>query len=236
MPIFKIWKPVGLTPLEAIKILKEKQPHLEKEKITYAGRLDPLASGVLVLLSGADRFKKEEYLKLSKTYEVEVLFGVSTDTGDVLGLIEEVSNSKVLLDEIKLVVPTFIGKKSQTAPKFSSPSLDGKSFTKEIEIYSINIKKSRILKSETVLKEVTQKISQVEGDFRQVSIKNGWEKVLNEKDRSLLVVKLEVQASAGTYMRVLASYIGKALGVPALAYSITRLKVGNFTHQDCLDL
>lgn len=236
MPIFKIWKPVGLTPLEAIETLKEKEASLKEAKMTYAGRLDPLASGVLILLSGEDRFNKEDYLKLPKTYEVEVLFGVSTDTGDVLGLIEKVSDSEVSLSKVEQVGPTFVGKKSQTAPKFSSPSLDGKNFTKEIEIYSINIKEGRALKSETVLKEVAEKISQVAGNFRQASIEAKWQKVLKEKDSSLLVVKLEVVVSSGTYMRVLASQIGEALGVPALAYSITRLKVGDFTRQDCLDL
>ena len=155
---------------------------------------------------------------------------------DVLGLIEKVSDSEVSLSKVEQVGPTYVGKKSQTAPKFSSPSLDGKNFTKEIEIYSINIKEGRALKSETVLKEVAEKISQVAGNFRQASIEAKWQKVLKEKDSSLLVVKLEVVVSSGTYMRVLASQIGEALGVPALAYSITRLKVGDFTRQDCLDL
>ena len=70
MPSFKIWKPVGLTPLEAIETLKEKEASLKEAKMTYAGRLDPLASGVLILLAGEDRFNKEDYLKLPKTYEV----------------------------------------------------------------------------------------------------------------------------------------------------------------------
>ena len=45
--ILNIYKPVGISPLDAIKTLKEKYPELKDEKMTYAGRLDPLAEGVL---------------------------------------------------------------------------------------------------------------------------------------------------------------------------------------------
>lgn len=79
----------GQTPLDCINELKNKDENLKFLPMTYAGRLDPLAEGVLLLLAGDECLKKEEYLKLPKVYEVSVLFGFSTDTYDVLGKVEK---------------------------------------------------------------------------------------------------------------------------------------------------
>ena len=90
--IFNVFKPVGISPLDAIKILKEKYPELKDEKMTYAGRLDPLAEGALLILAGNAVHKKEKYLKLDKEYEGEILFGFNTDTYDILGLSKRTGN------------------------------------------------------------------------------------------------------------------------------------------------
>ena len=84
--IFNVFKPIGISPLGAIKALKEKYPELKNEKMTYAGRLDPLAEGALLILAGNAVHEKEKYLKLDKEYEGEILFGFTTDTYDILGL------------------------------------------------------------------------------------------------------------------------------------------------------
>lgn len=80
-------KKKGQTPLDCIHELRSKDKDLGLLPITYAGRLDPLASGVLLLLVGDECHKKDEYLKLGKEYEVEILFGFATDTCDVMGKI-----------------------------------------------------------------------------------------------------------------------------------------------------
>lgn len=90
-------KKAGLTPLECINDLKKAEPKLAHVPVTYAGRLDPLAEGVLILLIGDECLKKDEYLKLPKEYEVEVLFGFETDTYDVMGLVKEAVASSELL-------------------------------------------------------------------------------------------------------------------------------------------
>ncbi len=81
-----IYKPVGLTPLQAIQKFKEKHPEYKKAKIGYAGRLDPLAEGVLLVLVGEENKKIREYLKFDKEYKAEILFGISSDSHDVLGM------------------------------------------------------------------------------------------------------------------------------------------------------
>ena len=86
-----IYKKVGETPLEALENFRTKrldEGHVEYRNIpmTYAGRLDPMAEGDLLILIGEECKKKDAYLGLDKEYEVEVLFGIETDTHDVLGI------------------------------------------------------------------------------------------------------------------------------------------------------
>ena len=83
--VLNIYKPVGISPLDAIKLLQEKFPEYKDVSITYAGRLDPMAEGVLILLTGKEVHKVKEYMKLDKEYEAEILFGFETDTYDILG-------------------------------------------------------------------------------------------------------------------------------------------------------
>ena len=84
--IFAINKPKGLTPLEALTKLQAALPVLHQGRFTYAGRLDPLASGLLLIMDSQDVEFKELYLNLPKTYIATCIFGVKTDTGDVIGL------------------------------------------------------------------------------------------------------------------------------------------------------
>lgn len=85
-------KMVGETPLETINRFrdenKKENPELDFLPITYAGRLDPMAEGLLILLVGDEVKNKEKYLDLPKTYEFEVLWGMGTDSLDLLGLVE----------------------------------------------------------------------------------------------------------------------------------------------------
>ncbi|MDR3558554.1 MAG: hypothetical protein P4L61_03415 [Candidatus Pacebacteria bacterium] len=83
-------KSIGETPLECLERTRLEKGIACDVPMTYAGRLDPLASGKLLILVGEECKEKEKYLGYDKEYEVEVLFGVKTDTGDALGLIEKV--------------------------------------------------------------------------------------------------------------------------------------------------
>ena len=80
-------KNVSETPLECLERFRVANPEYQNAKMTYAGRLDPMASGLLVVLAGDMVHKKEEFLKLPKTYEVTVVLGIESDTFDCLGVI-----------------------------------------------------------------------------------------------------------------------------------------------------
>jgi len=91
--VIQINKKCGQTPLDCINEIKKEHPEMSHLPLTYAGRLDPLAEGVLLILVGDECLKKDEYLALPKEYELEVLFGFETDTYDLMGKVEEVTPS-----------------------------------------------------------------------------------------------------------------------------------------------
>ena len=80
-------KDVSETPLECLERFRGENPEYANIKMTYAGRLDPMASGLLVVLAGGMVQKKEEFLKLPKTYEATVVLGIESDTFDCLGIV-----------------------------------------------------------------------------------------------------------------------------------------------------
>lgn len=145
--IIIIYKKKGQTPLDAIHEARSHNSELGLLPMTYAGRLDPLAEGVLLLLVGDECNKKDEYLKLAKVYEVEILFGFATDTYDVMGKIMEVKNTEELFDfsrpgsssslirgpeklnnseVLDEALFKFTGRIKQSYPPFSSRTVNGK--------------------------------------------------------------------------------------------------------------
>ena len=119
--IINIYKKVGETPLEAINRFRSANPEHQNVKMTYAGRLDPLAEGVLILLSGEAIHEKEKYLDLDKEYEAEIVFGFETDTYDILGLPKKKKMTKDFdRDELAGFLNNFLGRNKERFPRYSS--------------------------------------------------------------------------------------------------------------------
>jgi tRNA U55 pseudouridine synthase TruB len=78
-------KEVGETPLSCAERWRATQSNLSDIPLSYAGRLDPMASGKLLVLIGEECKNQTAYHGLDKEYEFSVLFGISSDTHDVLG-------------------------------------------------------------------------------------------------------------------------------------------------------
>jgi len=245
-----LWKPVGKTPLEAVEILKSKNTKYKNETISYAGRLDPMAEGVLVLLIGEENKNRNKYLSLDKEYEAEFILGISTDSHDSLGLINgkefKVFHKKIVAD----LLESFLGKQNQLYPPYSSKTVNGKPLywwvrknklneiiipSHEIDIYSIKLIDIENISVSELIDEIINKIKKVKGDFRQKEIINSWNEFTKEnKDLILTKIKIKVSCSSGTYIRVIANDLGKKLGVGAFAFSIKRIRVDKFDKNDCI--
>ena len=81
-------KAVGETPLSCAEDYRAKHKELEGVAMAYAGRLDPMASGKLLILLGEECKNQTNYHGLDKEYEFSVLLGIGSDTHDVLGRLE----------------------------------------------------------------------------------------------------------------------------------------------------
>lgn len=221
--VLKLYKNLGETPLECLERFRASNPEYVNEKMTYAGRLDPMAEGLLIALVGEECKKKDEYLGLDKEYVFEVLFGFQTDTYDILG-IPKIAEKK------DFEIQSFVGKRVQEYPAYSSRTFqlarDGVDFeppTKEVEIFDIEMLEEREIDKDVMLAEILERIDLVKGDFRQDEIKESWKNILkNSQEEKFQITKMKVVCSSGTYVRSICNELG------GLAYSIERKRVGNY--------
>lgn len=253
--VLSVFKPIGKTPLQMVILVKEKYPEYNNETISYAGRLDPMAEGVLLLLIGDENKKRKKYEALKKTYIFEVLFGVETDSYDILGKITGVNNDFVqekLEEDVKHIIPHFLGELQQQYPPYSSFHVRKKPLfywarenklseisipSKIITVYDLRVLSSKMIDGKKLETEILSKLAVVQGDFRQDEIIKIWQNFLKQKSKKKFsVVRFEVICSSGTYVRSLATLIGKKLTIPSLAYTIKRTGVGAFTLENVLSI
>ena len=215
----------------------------EHESVTYAGRLDPMAEGLVILLVGRDEIvtHKNDFLALPKEYEFEILLGVATDTQDTLGIVEHCDPWVVTKEEIQKACGLYVGKTFvQKYPKFSSKPVQGKPLfvwakentdvqvpSHEVSVYALDILTIDEVRLGDIASKNIDLIQKVNGDFRQDLCIASWKKY--EASNELCnVVSARAQVSSGTYIRQLAYDIGEQLGVPASALSICRTAIGDY--------
>lgn len=239
--IIKLHKLLGETPLECIERFRSERPEYKEAKMTYLGRLDPMADGLLLVLAHNTK-DKEKYLILDKTYEFEVLWGFRSDTYDILGLVEMGESPVNLESKLTSLLKKIKSKTTQEYPLFSS-KVFGKDFLRArdsgvemlerpergIKIFDITHIHTRSVTGREIVEEVERKIGLVRGDFRQEEILKCWKNVLMAKPNEFfLISKFRADVSSGTYIRGLAEEMGKILKTGALAYGIKRTRVGDF--------
>jgi len=248
--VINIYKPVGLTPLQALNIFKKTNSPYKSKKISYPGRLDPMAEGVLILLVDDENKKIVQYMNLDKEYSAKILLGFSTDSYDILGLPKK-ENNETDKNKIKKTLRNMKGEYNQTLPPYSSYKIKGKSLfsyarankldsitlpQRNVKIKQIRINDVYTMTENRILKEIRRKIDLLEGDFRQEEIKKEWERVLNEKDNKHIIVDVDFNVSSGTYIRAIAQDLGKKLNSGAILFGLQRTCVGNFSVKDSIRL
>lgn len=232
----------GETPLQALERYRATKPELRGVPMTYAGRLDPMASGVLVLLIGDECKNRDAYTNLDKEYEFEILFGAATDTGDVLGLLTEYSAIQpavpfeeiILAGTATLPYPAYSSKTVGGVPLFRY-ALEGKLNDiripmREMTVHEVAFIGSRTMTGAVLRTEVVRRIGlltydefgPVQNDFREDRVSASW---ADFPDGVYTVARYRARVSSGTYIRSLVDYAGKQLKIPTLAYSIKRTRV-----------
>lgn len=208
-----VYKNLGETPLQCLERYRLEAGIAADVPMTYAGRLDPMAEGELLILIGEECKGKDKFLPMKKEYEMEILLGVETDTYDILGIFQKENE----IADIQIMRGVF----TQPYPPFSSKKFSGgKAETKEVEIFDYRILDKRKISKEELHTQIKARIALVKGEFRQTEILAAWEAYFNHTARTeYTLVKVWVFASSGTYMRSIA-HRNKSL-----AYSIKRTTI-----------
>jgi tRNA pseudouridine55 synthase len=246
--VLYLHKPEGSTPLACIEAYRKEHPEYAGIKLAYAGRLDPMAEGVLLVLVGNDCKNRGHYEQCTKIYEITVLLGVATDTGDILGLVTDYSKQIITTSNTQLLhaVSSCLGRRQQRFPVYSSKVVSGHPLfwwarhgrlseiivpTHEIDVYSIDIIGCSLWNTSDEVKRICQRIAAVSGNFRQPAIAKRWKDTCSTMPNMLTQVELRVSCSSGTYMRELAVEIGEQLGLHACAYTIVRTRIGSYSER-----
>ena len=177
------------------------------KKVGHAGTLDPFAEGVLILGFGKHTKKLDENRNMDKVYRVDIEFGKETDTLDVTGQV--LKSNKVVsppaLDDIRTVLPDFLGDITQVPPMYSAKKVKGK------KLYDL-ARRGKIIERDPVRIHI-HAIDILEYEWP--------------------ILSCRVRCSTGTYIRSLAADIGTALGCGAFAKTLVREAVGNFSLSEC---
>ncbi len=184
------------------------------KKAGFAGTLDPLAEGVLIVGTGTATKKLEDLTNCNKSYEFTVRFGVQTSTGDLDGEIINKSDNIPTIKEIEAILPQYTGKIQQTPHVFSALKHQGKRLC--------DLKRSGFEGIEEISKSKTREIEIFELKLiNQISTKE---------------FTLTAKCSKGTYIRSLAEDIAISLSTVATTTRLIRTSVGNFNILDSLKL
>lgn len=198
-------KPLHLSSTQALGRVRRL---LDAQKGGHGGTLDPLATGILPLAFGEATKTLSFILDAYKTYRFCVTFGEATTTGDVEGEVCQTSDHRPNLEDIKKVLPKFIGEIEQTPPAYSALKVDGERAYKKARAGE-----------EVVLKP------------RKVTIKS-----LKVLEVNGCVATFEAEVSKGTYIRTLGQDMAKTLGTCGHISFLRRVAIGKMTQKTALCL
>ena len=191
-------KPAGWTSHDVVNRLRR---ILQQRSVGHLGTLDPLATGVLPLVTGSLTRLAQFYTTSEKTYEGAIRFGIATNTydadGEPVGEAHPVSPS---LEQLQKLAANFQGLIDQVPPPFSAKKIHG------VPAYKLARKQK-----EVVLKPVQVEIK----EFAIIAV---------EGDRALF----RARVSSGTYMRSVAHEMGQLVGSGAHLESLRRTAVAEF--------
>ena len=261
--VIPVYKPLGVTPLEAVRLFKQRYPDYNDQKISYAGRLDPMAEGLLLLLIGEENKNRQFYEAMQKTYEFEMICGISTDTYDILGKVTSPPLSfmrTIDKETVSKAVKAWNGTHLQSYPPYSSRTVNGKPLywwarnsrldeisipQKQITVYATALSTERQISQLELHGSIVQRIQSLRGDFRQEAILAAWKNYftvrytgqpIQEAHDSYPLFPCSITCSSGTYIRGIVHEIGLQLGCGAMAYSIKRMTIGSYRVADALQV
>ncbi|MFH1645619.1 MAG: tRNA pseudouridine(55) synthase TruB [Candidatus Omnitrophota bacterium] len=196
--ILVVDKPSGMTSHDVVDVIRKVY---NIRKVGHCGTLDPMATGVLVLLLGKATKLSAKLSAQDKEYVCGMKLGVVTDSHDSMGkVIQEMEVDNIYEQKIKEVIRSFVGKQQQVPPMVSAKQYKGK------RLYML-ARKGIEVKREPVDIEIS--------DIEILEINKPF-------------VRFKVYCSKGTYIRTLCNDIGQKLGCGAHMTELRRIASGKF--------
>jgi len=212
--ILLVDKPKTWTSFDVVNYVRKMVAAVEAKKpknvkVGHCGTLDPLATGLLILVVGKEYTKRAgEFSKLDKTYEVTMKLGETSTTGDEEGDKTAVSDTIPTKKAVLEALEQFTGPIMQVPPRFSAMKINGQRAYK-----------------------LARKGEKVELEARPVTI---YENKLTNYDYPY--VKFTSSVSSGTYIRSLVEDLGKNLGTGAYMSDLRRTQIGKYKLRDATTL
>ena len=177
------------------------------QRVGHGGTLDPLATGLLILLLGKATRQARLLLDADKTYVATLRLGIETDTQDVQGRVLQTREVGPLsLAQIEAAFQRFQGQIEQEVPAYSAVRIQGR---RSYELARAGIAIPRRTRQVMVRELKILAVRPTEVDFR-------------------------VTCSKGTYVRALCADIGSALGVGGILSRLRRIQIGSFLVEDAV--
>lgn len=204
--ILLVDKPEGKTSHDVVWKVRKL---FNTKKVGHTGTLDPLATGVLVVLLGRAAKACEYVSHDEKVYEATLRLGLTTDTEDVTGTVLTTSDSLPAPDEVEAVLPSFCGEILQVPPMYSALKVNGRK-----------------------LCDIARAGETVDREARPVTVKS----LVCKPTTGAADYHMTVRVSGGTYIRTLCADIGAALGCGGVMATLRRTEAGGFPISDCVTL
>ena len=210
--IFYVDKPLRWTSFDVVKRIRgalSRRTGLKKLKVGHAGTLDPLATGVMTVVTGRATKQIEALQAHTKEYVATIRLGATTPSFDLETEIDaEYPWEHIDRPMVEEALKKFVGSIKQVPPAYSACKIDGKrAYKMARKGKEVNIKAK-----ELVIDEI---------------------KLL---DMQMPVIVIRVVCSKGTYIRALARDIGEALGSGGHLTGLRRTRVGDVAVENCLSV
>lgn len=203
-------KPLGWTSFDVVKRIRGtllRRMHMKKMKVGHAGTLDPLATGVMIVVTGKSTKLIDSLQAGVKEYVATIALGATTPSFDLETEIDATyPTDHITREAVESVLKQFTGRIEQVPPKFSACKIDGQ------RAYNIARKGDEVELKPKIL--VIDNIELIEFSPTEITVR--------------------VVCSKGTYIRALARDIGEALGSGGHLTALRRTRVGDTTVDDCL--
>jgi len=196
----------GMTSHDVVAKVRKR---FKMRRVGHAGTLDPLATGVLVLLLGKATKLFEKFVSFDKAYRATLILGTSTTSADTEGeIIQQLPYQDITREQVEDAFKEFTGDIEQVPPMVSAVKVGGRK-----------------------LYQLARKGIEIERKPRQIRIDS-----LEIKSFQPPEVKFSLECSKGTYVRQIAEDVGKYLGCGACISQIQRTKVGQFNISEAVNI